>query len=310
MQKYKKNYLKMLGVMCAIFLLLMFLYHCCGHKLIHSMYTQTSLSVLNSVISGQISKPVEYYYSISDSAFSGFQFFFILIIAGGIIIFFLAKQGTTMLLLSLLYIDMCMVIMHFTHSGLWSINIDRYIPEIFQYTKEIFLASIFILFYIKTKQRIYIWSSAAFSYLLLDDSFLLHETGGKFLINNFYFFSKIADFAHSKSQDIGEASFLAIIGLMFFVIFIWAFLKSDKVSRKNSLTIFVLIFFAAFFGIVVDFVHAMFKGSCMTDFFVVLEEMGEMVVISYICFFSSKIFLRDSCVNRELADRGLDVKSE
>jgi len=56
-----------------------------GHQVIKAMYEETSIGLLNSIIDGQASFSVEYYYEITDVLFRNFSIFFIVCIIGFLI---------------------------------------------------------------------------------------------------------------------------------------------------------------------------------------------------------------------------------
>jgi hypothetical protein len=114
-----------------------------------------------------------------------------------------------------------------------------------------------------------IWAAAA-AYLLIDDYFVIHERiGGWFALNA------------RLSAHLGELLWLTGIG----AIVILAIAVAYRFARPDirPITVIVADLFAAlaFFGVVVDAIHAPFRGVPAVDLlFTAMEDGGETIAMS------------------------------
>lgn len=195
------------------------------------------------------------------------------------------RRDPDKLLLLLISSDAVFLILHAFHrySGFFtdpqfSIMKDRGFAETFQYLKEGWI--VLMLFFLTFKQPnlLYPSWSLLFSYLLVDDLFLVHERLGERVAAHL----ELPPMWGLRARDFGElgvsaffaATFLALIGL--------AYYRSDSDTRSFSRSLLAMLVALAFFGVLVDMVHVMVKQRSWQFALEIIEDGGEMVVMSVI----------------------------
>lgn len=157
-------------------------------------------------------------------------------------------------------------------------------PEAFQYVKELWIVLLLILTYIKRKEAVYLIWTFLFTFFLVDDFTGIHENLGGIIAKGTALIPAL-DFI---SKDMGEFLGVAFIGLIFLGVFLNAFFKSKRKDRRASVTLSFLVSALLFFGIVVDLIHAAFRGSSMViyEFLALVEDGGEMLVMTLILWYA------------------------
>lgn len=156
----------------------------------------------------------------------------------------------------------------FFYGGLQFSFIDGGYPETFAYGLE--LAASFIFLWIARAHHKKHWYAFAGILLVIffDDAFQLHESIGHSLVSHF-----------GVSPAVGDLGGFAATGLLSAVFWV---LGAVKITSDEELCAYLLftVYFALliFFGVGVDAVHGMFKGSGMQTLFTLLEDGGELVM--------------------------------
>jgi hypothetical protein len=193
------------------------------------------------------------------------------------------------LLLFLLWTaDLVFIILHVIHKNtdllpksLYSLSLDRGYAEFFQYTKELWIFLILITLAITLRQRLYAIFSFLFLYFLIDDSVELHENLGKFLAEWFNFEPAFG----LRAVDFGELLVFIIFGGVFFVSIALFYFLSDQSARRVARLLLGLLGLLAGFGVLLDMIGISASDSGIARILVILEEGGEMVVMSAITWF-------------------------
>jgi hypothetical protein len=169
-----------------------------------------------------------------------------------------------------------------------SIEADRGYAEIFQYVKLFWIFLNFVsISVIQTRFSYLAWASL-FLYLLLDDSLLLHERLGEQIANVFSFREVI----YLQLEDLGELLVSFSVFLVFLMLFVAVYPRSSTRFRKDSRALIVMLFGLAVFGVGFDMVHVMLDsmpgaiGRKLYYLAAIIEDGGEMAVVSLICYFS------------------------
>lgn len=169
-----------------------------------------------------------------------------------------------------------------------SIEADQGYAEVFQYVKLFWIVLNFISICYFEIRRSYLTWAALFTYLLFDDSLSLHESVGAGIATVLPFESAI----YLSANDVGELLVSLTAFLIFAASFIAVYRKSSKQFKRDSRNLFLMLVALAFLGIGVDMVHAGFAhipgelGDKLFNLAGILEDGGEMVVISVICYYS------------------------
>jgi hypothetical protein len=200
------------------------------------------------------------------------------------------------LLVLLLITDFVFIILHILNlytgllnSSLYMLTRDRGYGEFFQYTKELWIAVMFLILAIKKKQGNFYVFSLLFLYLLIDDSFEIHENLGRVIAEIFHFRPSMG----LRAVDFGELIVSALFGLLFLTALILFFILSDTITRR--ITLYMITFFGilAFFGVVMDMVAVMVDHRVTTRVLEMIEEGGEMLVMSVITWFVYHLRVKD-----------------
>jgi uncharacterized membrane protein len=201
------------------------------------------------------------------------------------------KDSSAKLFYLFLATDFAFIILHIIHistdlitSDYFSIERERGYAELFQYIKEYWIALILVILAVKWRSLLCLIWSLLFSYLLLDDCIAIHEKLGG-LISQQLAFSPAFNL---RAKDFGELLVSASVGLFFLIAIGIAYRFGDRISREISRYLIVMLFALALFGIVGDLLHMAFAWSFLKSFLGLLEDGGEMIVMSVIAWFVFK----------------------
>lgn len=214
-----------------------------------------------------------------------------------------AKLNKKSLLILLVTIDLLFIILYviyklddnilgsdskFLLSQQFSISRDGSYSEIFQYVKEAAIAIMFFQWFARKRELIYLAWGMTFSYVLLDDSLQLHERLG-LLIGRALEFSPMIGL---RTRDFGELMVSAIAGIFLLSFIALGYYLSQSSQRKMSQHLLFLLLAIAFFGIIIDMIHEMVKSDMLWKILAVLEDGGEMVVMSIVVWYVFELFAR------------------
>ncbi|MEO0771177.1 MAG: hypothetical protein AAFY72_17435 [Cyanobacteria bacterium J06649_4] len=155
---------------------------------------------------------------------------------------------------------------------------DRGYAEVFQYIKEFWIAGTLALIFFRTRSLLFLGWSALFFYLLLDDSLRIHENWSKAP-----YFPALFGLGSNAS---GELIISLCVGL-FFLIWIAAAYKNTRngASKAASKALIWMLFLLGFAGVFIDAVHIIVQIPFLDPILTVLEDGGEMLVMSLILSF-------------------------
>lgn len=182
-----------------------------------------------------------------------------------------------------------------------SIEKDRGYAEIFQYIKEYWIALILAFLALRWRSFLYLSWSLLFLYLLIDDSFQAHETLSKYICiegTHLGYFS-------CSMPSLLEPIVSAIVGIFFLICISISYYYSNRVSRKISKTLIVMLFSLVFFGVLLDIIHGLVRIHLLHFLLACLEDGGEMIVMSSIASF---VFLLPERL--ELENKSLEVTAK
>ena len=218
----------------------------------------------------------------------------------------LHQSGATLFLILLLSADLAFIVLHtlefMNHSitnPLLSLEMDQGFPEVFQYIKWFWIIT--LLTYLPIKRRSLKFSAwvGVFIYLLLDDALRIHETVGGIIADNLTMFPPFG----LRVKDIGELIVTGVAGVFLVSFVLIAYIYGSKNFKKMSNDLFLLIFTLAFFGVFVDMLHISIQlGWKTTEVLAVIEDGGEMVIASIICWYVFLLSVRDKNATIYLLD--------
>lgn len=210
---------------------------------------------------------------------------------------FSGQRGAWIIVSFLLAADVCFIGLHCWaelqgHSDrMLRIDVDRGYAESFQGVKYVYLlvvATIASLTY--RSWHIALWLPM-FAYLLVDDLMMVHEIVGGELIG----LLGLQPVFGLRDQDIGEAlvtlTAASILGVLLLLGYLWGI----RTSRWFYRVMVILTIALGGFGVVIDLAHV--KFSSLTDHFdwiAVLEDGGEMIVITSIAVFLTRVVVGEA----------------
>ena len=200
------------------------------------------------------------------------------------------KNRSSLLLYLFLATDLIFIIVHIIYKSnqvpslayaYYSIEEDKGYAELFQYIKEYWIALLLSFLAVQKRSFVYLGWSLLFFYVLLDDSVQIHEKLGITISSQLTFVDKF----HLRAVDLGEILVSVCVGLFFLIFLTIAYRFSDSISRKSSKYLTMMLFALALFGIIADMAHMIFVSSLFEPLLAVVEDGGEMLVMSVIAWF-------------------------
>lgn len=196
------------------------------------------------------------------------------------------KDNSTRLLYLLLATDLVFIFIHLLYSyggfisnSAFSLAQERGYAEIFQYIKEYWIVLLLGVLAVKQRSVLYISWSLLFFYLLLDDSLSIHETLGEIASIRLGF----QPMFNLQAKDFGEVLVSVCVGSFFLLVLAISYRFANRTPRETSRYLIIMLFFLAAFGIAVDVLHSMLRFSSLLEpLLAMLEDAGEMVVMSVI----------------------------
>jgi hypothetical protein len=195
------------------------------------------------------------------------------------------------LLFLLILTDLVFILLHIIHiftallpSSLYSLAMDRGYAEFFQYMKMLWILVLFLGLGIKRRRLIFVIYSVLFTYFLIDDSFEFHERAGALLAELFNFQPALG----LRAVDFGELTVSAFFGILFLIAITITHLGSDVFTKKVSKSIIIMVIMLAMFGVGMDMIEIIIEHPFVNPLLVIVEEGGEMLMVSVITWFAFK----------------------
>ncbi|MFB2894713.1 hypothetical protein ACE1CI_17530 [Aerosakkonemataceae cyanobacterium BLCC-F50] len=189
--------------------------------------------------------------------------------------------------------DVAFMLLHliYFYTGLttnyaFSLETDRGFSEIFQYIKEYWIAMLLLILAFRTGLLLYGTWSLLFFYLLLDDAAEIHERLGTIITNKF----AIPGMFNLRGQDFGELVVIGVVVLVFLALITITYRFSDYTLRRVSKDLIIMMFALAFCGVILDLVHMIASSPELDPVLILLEDGGELVVMSFIACYVFSLF--------------------
>ncbi len=192
------------------------------------------------------------------------------------------RQNNPLLLFLLLAGDFFFIFMF----GLLGLNIirdtgfslihDQTYSEIYQYIKFFWLVLCFSFLIYTTREYLYGLFAVAFSFLLLDDYFQIHEYSGGVIARAL----NIPDTTMLEAVHFGELLVFAIYGVLFLPMFAVMYRSSSANVRRHAVVLIGFVAALAFFAVVVDLLHGLKLPFVIRHTIGAIEDGGELLVIS------------------------------
>jgi hypothetical protein len=199
-------------------------------------------------------------------------------------------------LIALLAADLLFILLDILHvlpenifpllkSNAFAIDKDAGVAESFQYVKEFWITLIFLWLVFRRRRVTLFGLALLFGYFLLDDMVQIHEKLGDLSAGLFANLSILRWFPNLEADSIGELFAAGILGLFFLTTISLPYRRSDGATRQTFHMVFALLAVFLFFAVGVDFIHDFFGGEILKDVFGLLEDGGEMLALSLICWY-------------------------
>jgi len=190
-------------------------------------------------------------------------------------------------------------------TGIWpvfrqdafDISYDLGMGEAFQYIKELWVILFLLWLIVRYHKWIYAGWALLFSFLLLDDMFSLHEHLAKVIVHALGYAEQKEIFLHLRYKDVGELAIALTAGVFFLLITGIGYLKSDWSTRRDLQSFFALCLLLAFFGVAFDVIGRLAENIVFQGLTTLLEDGGEMIAMSLICWFAYRLSQKASIEN-------------
>jgi hypothetical protein len=187
-------------------------------------------------------------------------------------------------LLWLLAGDLVLIGLHLAYAesskSMLSIERDKGYAESFQYLKELWIVLTLLWMALRPAGRLHAVIAGVFCYLLIDDAFSIHEKYGRKLAS----YLGVGPMFRLRGQDFGEFAIFAVVGLVSLAAIGLAFRLGSARFRLEAAFLVAALGALAFFGVVMDMLHVMFKDGMLNQPLGLVEDGGEMLVMSFICW--------------------------
>lgn len=205
-------------------------------------------------------------------------------------------------LFSLLAVDVIFILLHFgsqmtnklTHI-MFAVTRDRNIPEFYQYAKEIIIVGMLIILFFRYKQKVFLFLSFLFGFLFIDDAFQTHEAGGRL----FAHVMSSQRFLGLRSNDFGEVIIWSFFAIIFLLCLLSPYCKTILFYQRIVIAYMKWLVLLTFFAGGVDMAHTLFHKISWNQLLGVVEDGGEMIVMSFITWYTYCILKKD--IGHELA---------
>ena len=192
-------------------------------------------------------------------------------------------------------VDVSLIILHLLHlsaetfeSHVYSIESELGYGDFYQSIKAGWAGLIFLWIAVAWRIRPYLVWGVFFVYMAIDDFLAVHETLGEAIANA----CQLPIVAGLRGVDIGELLVHGTVGLVLFLLFLWSYSAGDRHFRRDSKVLIGLTIILAIFGAVLDTLHSFFTYTSLMKPLGMLEDSGELLVLSLMLWVASLILAR------------------
>lgn len=266
----------------------------CGMVLGHTLFTRLFVIVLyegstgtflDGIITGQDIHPIEHYYGVMDQSILNIVTFFCLL---SVVLFGGSLSSPTWLLILLLSTDMIFIVLGYSYGSFvgwdnsdFNIGKDGGYAETFQYIKEFGMLVSFCLFFLRYRYVINLGWQTLFVYIFLDDSFRIHERVGEAIAQHY----SIVPIAGLRPQAFGELIVSTFFGLLILSLLSIGYYYAQSGFRRIAGHLVGLLSILVSIGVIFDMVHTLLDPFHQSILLEVLEEGGEMLIISVMAWY-------------------------
>jgi len=172
------------------------------------------------------------------------------------------------------------------HDVRFLVTHDRGYGEVFQYCKAGLGCLLLLRLALQWGSRSALTWTGLLAAVLLDDALELHEHAGERLAQ----MMALPSVGSLRANQVGELMFYAVLGGLALVALIASWWHA--VPRERAISSTLLPYFAAlgFCAIVLDAVSSLTRKTVWRDVFALLEDGGEMIVLSFLTAAVWRIF--------------------
>ena len=201
---------------------------------------------------------------------------------------YLPMERHRKLIQALIVVDVLFLMLHISRAkfgwpaqSAFKIDVDWGYAEIYQYTKEFYIASALMIVAIQRRRATFAVWSVFFVFLLLDDSLQFHEQLGTQIGG----LLDLKPYIGLRRQVVGEVFASAVFGIIFLVpLLSLMFLgRKDRFSDCANASLFFLTICLVFFGVAIDALKNYLPS--LELIFDIVEDGGEMIVMSIVVWF-------------------------
>lgn len=201
------------------------------------------------------------------------------------------------LLAALIGGDLLFMVLHWLHvhtglltSELWSIGQDRGFGEMFQYLKYVAIMLALARLFRRDRLPVLLLWIGVFGFLLLDDSMRIHERFGLGMMA----WAHIPDFGGLRGRDFGELIYAAMGAVVLTPVLVLTYRRSSPMARAISADLLLLLIMLLVFAVGGDTIHRLLSNTMFETMAGLIEDGGEMLVLSLTCFYVQTLRDRSS----------------
>jgi hypothetical protein len=198
-----------------------------------------------------------------------------------------AFGATYTMLVLLVAVDLIFILVHAMHAwspwmngSHFSLESESGMAAQYQYIKQVWLSACLGLALLQTRNTAFFGWALIFAFLLLDDLLMIHERFGVVLASALGFPAILG----LRPEDLGEVASAAAIGCVAVALVVIAYRRGGEQARQLSADLMCLLVALAVFGVFFDILHtiAYFRAPALAQVFSLIEDGGEMLVVSVI----------------------------
>jgi hypothetical protein len=167
---------------------------------------------------------------------------------------------------------------------------DNGFGEWYNYAKMTVVCVLLFYLWKRREQLIYLVLAFIFLAVLIDDSLTVHETGGHLLLDWVGRDTRLG----IHVRDLGELATWAMLGSAALAFFVYAYRRSPPEDATVAAYFAACLVALTGFAIGVDMVHAIAPTRALDGLFGIIEEAGELLVMSLTCALALLFFRMDS----------------
>jgi hypothetical protein len=195
------------------------------------------------------------------------------------------RLPTVAVLGALLGIDAVFMVLYVVHArsgrlpdGLFSLDVERSLAAWYQFGKTAAVCAALVVLAERIRSAVLVLWAAVFLYALVDDVFELHEGAGRFAQDHL----GVGGVAELSGEDLGQLLFAVVVGVALLTSLLYLHARSSGQARRLSLGLLLLGALFVGFAVGVDAVHAALLTWSIGTRLILLEEGGELVVMSLV----------------------------